>query len=597
MSNDILEQYRRGEGPLPATHKVWHLYGAGFENLGENGQTSELPLPAYGPDEILVRQDGVGLCFSDLKVIKAGQSHPRVVADMRTHPVILGHEIALTVVGVGANRRADFRVGDRFVVQADVFYQGRSMAVGYALPGGLQQYNVMGKEILDGDEGCYLLPLQPQQGYAEAALAEPWACVEASYVIEYREQIKPGGAAWFVGVPTAGEFTLSRGFDAESHPEVVVLSDLPAGLASSLRERAAELGFASECHSSTQKGVRIVEVNGLTPADYAQAAAAAGVESFDDVVLVGPHGAESITAAMALVGTGGALILASPEPLPEPAPTDIGRLHYDRILLAGTSQPDIALAYRSFERELHPGGVLWAIGGAGPMGHMHIQRALELGSGAPRRVIVTDLLADRLAVVESKFGPLARRNGVDLVCIAEPELTPEAFEARMDELTDGRGPDYIVVLAPVAGVVARAYSRLCAGGVLNVFAGLNRGTMAVLDLNGVRDERQLRIIGSSGSAIADLQRVLDKSLAGTLSPEQTLAAVTGLEGAREGLEGMAEQRFSGKVVVYPQAVNLPLTTLEEMKTRMPQVAAKLGEGPVWTHAAEEELLREYLPRE
>lgn len=585
MSDDILAIYRSGRGRLPDTHLVWPLYGGGFENLGRGGRPLEMPLPSYGPDEILVRQDAVGLCFSDLKVINAGQSHPRIYDDMRTKPVVLGHEIAMTVVGVGANRRKDFGVGDRFVVQADAFYQGRGLAVGYALPGGLQQYNVFGKEILDGDEGCYLLPLRPEQGHAEAALAEPWACVEAAYVIEYREGLKPGGAAWFVGAPTEGRYTLERGLDARSHPQTVVLTDLPEGVAASLRAQAAELGVA------------LCEINGLAPEEYARAAAAAGVQAFDDLILVGPHQAASISAAMGLVASGGALILASAEPLPEPAAVDVGRLHYDRILLGGTAGPDMALGYRAFRRELRPGGVLWTIGGGGPMGHMHIQRALEAGPHAPRRVIATDLLAERLAVVERKFGPLARRHGVDLVCLAEPEFTPEAFRARLAELTDGRGPDDVVVLAPVASVVARAYDLLAPGGVLNVFAGLNRGTMATLDLNGVRDGRQLRITGSSGSAIADLRRVLAKALDGTLSPEQTLAAVTGLEGAREGLEGVARQRYPGKVVVYPQAVGLPLTTLEEMPEVMPEVAARLGEGPVWTDAAEEELLRRYLPRE
>ena len=67
------------------------------------------------------------------------------------------------------------------------------LAYGYALQGGLSQYNVVGEEILDGDEGCYLLPVQPETGYAQAALTEPWACVTASYDVVYRAGWKPGG--------------------------------------------------------------------------------------------------------------------------------------------------------------------------------------------------------------------------------------------------------------------------------------------------------------------------------------------------------------------------------------------------------------------
>jgi len=580
--SEKVQRYRQGSEPLPASHRKWLLFGAGFENLGVDGHTTEAPLPTYGPDEILVRNDAVGLCFSDLKVIKAGQEHPRIIEDMRTKPVVLGHEIALTVVGVGANRRDQFKVGQRFVVQADVFYKGVSLAVGYVIPGGLQQYNVFGKEVLDGDEGCYLLPLQPQQGYAAAALSEPWACVESAYVIEYRDNLKPGGAAWFFGAPSAGRYTLSRGFDDACHPRVVVLTDVSEDFKSSLAIRAAELG------------VKLIEVNGLQPTEFGRAAEAAGVKAFDDCILMGPHPASHIAPAMALTAFEGAFILASTEPYAEAAPVDVGRLHYERMLLGGTDSPDISAAYHKFDRQIKPGGVIWVIGAAGPMGHMHVQRALELGARGPRRVIASDLLPERLAVVERKFGPLARRNHVDLVCLADPQFTPEAFKAKLLELTDGQGPDYIVVLAPVPAVVARAYNELGAGGVLNVFAGLNRGTTATLDVNAVRDARQLRIIGSSGSSIADLRLVLRKSLDGSLSPEQTLAAVTGLEGAREGLEGMSAQRFPGKVVVFPQAVNLPLTTLDEMPEKMPEIAAKLGEGQVWTSAAEEALLEKYL---
>lgn len=581
MSDDILDRYRRGDWPLPAAQMVWPLYGAGFENLGQGGQPVQMPLPACGPDEILVRHDAVGLCFSDLKVIRAGQSHPRIYDDMRTKPVVLGHELAVTVVAVGENRRARFRVGERYVVQADVYYRGRNLAVGYALPGGLEQYSAMGREILDGDEGCYLLPVGPSQGYAEAALAEPWACVEAAYAMEYRTGLKPGGVAWFLGAPGAGDFLLTRGLHEHAHPRAIVLTGVPPCLAAGLRAEAGSLG------------VPVVEADGLTPERYAEAAALAGVPAFDDILLLGPHRAGAIAAALGLVATGGAVVLASSEPYPEPVPVDIGRLHYDRILLGGTEGPDLAEGYRPFARELPAGGTVWLLGASGPMGHMHLQRALQRAE-RPARIIASGRRAARLSLVERRYRALAHRLGVELVCLSEEALSPDGVAAHVGALTGGRGVDYCVVLAPDASVVARAYELLVPGGVLNLFAGLNRGTKAALDLNPLRDARQLRIIGSSGSRIEDLQRVLEKARSRTLAPEQATVAVTGLEGARQALQGVAEGRYPGKVVVYPQAAGLPLTTLEEMPARMPAVAARLGEGGVWTKEAEEELLREYL---
>src|SRR3954462_13163314 len=67
------------------------------------------------------------------------------------------------------------------------------------MQGGFSQYNVIDQRILNGDGGNYLLPVKPVTGYAEAALAEPWACVEASYTIAYRQSWKPGGTLWITG--------------------------------------------------------------------------------------------------------------------------------------------------------------------------------------------------------------------------------------------------------------------------------------------------------------------------------------------------------------------------------------------------------------
>ncbi|MFQ6059632.1 MAG: alcohol dehydrogenase, partial [Anaerolineae bacterium] len=78
MTKDILQRYKGGEGPLPKTMLTWPLYGAGFENLGRNGQPVEMPLPRYGPNELLVRHDACGLCFSDIKIIRVGGDHPRL---------------------------------------------------------------------------------------------------------------------------------------------------------------------------------------------------------------------------------------------------------------------------------------------------------------------------------------------------------------------------------------------------------------------------------------------------------------------------------------------------------------------------------------
>src|SRR5690606_32250878 len=137
---DKLTDYRHADKIAPK-NRLWPLYGAGFENLGQAGQPIETELPTFGPDELLVRHDACGICFSDIKVINAGQEHPRIFKDMRTEPVVLGHEVSLTVVGVGDNLKDAYRVGDRFIVQADIYAGGTNYAYGYMIQGGMSRYN------------------------------------------------------------------------------------------------------------------------------------------------------------------------------------------------------------------------------------------------------------------------------------------------------------------------------------------------------------------------------------------------------------------------------------------------------------------------
>ena len=84
----------RHEPPLAAVRR-----GAGEPGAGR--PTHRSPCPTCGPDELLVRHDACGLCFSDIKVIKLGQQHPRIFRDIQKDPVVLGHEVSLTVVDVG----------------------------------------------------------------------------------------------------------------------------------------------------------------------------------------------------------------------------------------------------------------------------------------------------------------------------------------------------------------------------------------------------------------------------------------------------------------------------------------------------------------
>src|SRR5262249_34028246 len=135
----------------------------------------------------------------------------------------LGHEVSCTIVGIGENLQEKFHIGDRFIVQADVFYQGVSMAYGYAISGGLAEYSVIPKSMIEGDEGCYLLPLRPDDGYVETALVAPWACVGAAYNQSHRRGIKPGGSLLIVADEEAAEIDWRSALPSDHWPKHVAL--------------------------------------------------------------------------------------------------------------------------------------------------------------------------------------------------------------------------------------------------------------------------------------------------------------------------------------------------------------------------------------
>ena len=153
-----------------------------------------------------------------------------------------------------------------------------------------------------------------------------------------------------------------------------------------------------------------------------------------------------------------------------------------------------------------------------------------------------------------------------------------------------KGFDYVVVLAPIPAVIADAATYVAPGGVMNVFAGVGRGTMASLDLSDAY-LKGIRVIGQSASSIDDLKFTLAMAQSGRLSPNRSVAAVGSLSAARDGLRAVQDQVFPGKVVVFPNIKEMPLTTLSELKEKLPTVHAKLASGREWTVEAEQEFLR------
>ena len=533
-----LDAYKKLADPLPKTFTSWQLYGAGLDNVGKDGAPQTLSLREPADNEVLLRVDAMGICLSDIKIINQGGSHARLRGrDLATDPTVLGHECSVTVVKVGAKWKDQFTPGQRFIVQADAYVNGVGYAFGYVIPGGMQQYTYVDEKILAGDEGCYLLPVKDDTGYSQAALTEPWACVEMSYCLEERFEVQgdtlivtDDAKLWQAKIPVATIVPSS-------------LQGLPEGAFDSIVVTTASMSVVDAVSAKLRKK---------------------GV-----MFLLGSHeGGETVS-------------------------LDVGRIHYEDLRYFGGGNDLAAVTAANERNDLLAGGASLFIGAGGPMGQMHVQRAIEI-EGHSGLVVVTDLDRGRLDHIEQRFGDLAEKQGLTLVTYAPSQFeSPQAMDAAIKKLAP-KGYDDVVVLAPVAALVKQAMAYAADNALVNIFAGLVIGTMTDIKIKDLC--RGVKMIGSSGSRIRDLVKVLDMVESGELDTNLSVAAICGLRAAREGLQAVKEARYPGKTVIYTQIPDLPLMSLDEVPEKLPELKDKLGVQNAWSKAAEQALLEKHLPR-
>ena len=567
------QDYRLLNYPLPEMTWTWNLYGAGMENLGRDGKPEAFPVPKPGDDQLLVRIDSIGMCFSDTKVLKQGGSHPKLYnRDLSVNPTRLGHEVSLTIVKVGKNLQGNYHPGQRMAVQPDIYDHGKNKAYGYSNPGGMTQFHLIGPELLINDEGPCLLPIDDKMGYAESSLLEPWGCVNAAYTQRRRLEPKAGGTMWIFGLPDdTTPYTFSKGLEA---PATIVLTDVP--------QVVKDL--------ANQSGAKVIECNGLKTQDFAALKQdQTGDAGFDDIVILNPTSGETVGQIARLLARRGTCTLVGTKPLDGLVQVDLGRLHYDYIVFMGTQGPDIAAAYGKERNrcDLRPGGVTVFIGAGGPMGQMHVQRALELPDG-PKMVICTEISDERLETLRNMFTPMAEKNG-RIIRIFNPNTASQSFYDFVMEATQGQGADDVVVSVPVARLMEEGDSVMKPDGMLVLFAGVPNGTMGYVNLSNVY-LANAEYTGTSGLTMNDQAAVMERRVAGTLSPGRSVAAIGGMESVRDAFNAVMESRYPGKVVIFPQIHNLPLMSLKELPEHLPEVAEKLGENFMWTNEAEEALI-------
>jgi threonine dehydrogenase-like Zn-dependent dehydrogenase len=554
------------DGALPRTE-----YGVQLVGPGRLVLNTEKDVPRPGAHQLVAKVEAVGLCFSDLKLLNQFSAHPRkgaivsgiapgVLEEIASYvpgeePTVPGHEVCCRIVAVGKDVTRH-KVGERCLVQTDyrtLPTKGSNAAFGYNFEGGLQEYVLMDERVVvDPDTGVRsLISVSEEPSASAVALVEPWACVENSYATTNRRTLTPGGRL------------------------LVVVDDGHAvtGLA-----EAAQPGFppASVTVVATAK-VDIPWAGPNLAVTHASELAELVDAAFDDVVYFGAS-STTIDVLNDKLASGGIInVVLGGATIGAPVSVGVGRVHYEATRWIGTAGSSAADAYASIPSsgELRRNDTLVAIGAAGPMGQMHIFRALSANVEG-LTVVGTDLDDVRLRSLQAKAEPLARAN-----CVSLRLLNPNT-EPLVGTFS------YHLILVPVPSLVRDAVATSKDRGLINIFAGIAVATRQDVDLD-TYIARRCYMFGSSGSVVRDMEVLLERIAAGKLDTNLSVDAISGMKGAAAGLAALEERTMAGKIIIYPMLHEVGLLSLAELAGVFPTVASKLDDGH-WCVEAETELL-------
>lgn len=553
---------------VPETMLAWPLFGAGMENLGKNDQPCTVPVPENGDDELLVKIDAIGLCFSDVKLIRAGESHPRVYSeDLSKDPVIPGHEAVMTVVKVGDKLKGKYEEGQRFIIQADIYVNGKGYAYGYAIDGGMAQYSVLDQRVLNGDEGCYLLPLDDSTPSGVAALLEPWTCVKASYMIENRKKPACGGKVLIAAAAGCTEIYSAGQLLVDASPAEITALNLSAESLAALKKELP--------------GAAVTEIDTLPECG-----------NFTDIFICGAGNDRAFAEKAGKLGARGAVVSFVGEYPDENWAFDVGSIHYEGWFYQGTQSNVLSDAYnRNVRSAVKKGGTCWLPGGAGAMGQMHTQLAVESSDG-PSRILVSDMDNVRIENVKRQLADKIKERRIEFKAINPTDFaSPKEFNQAVRDFAP-EGFDDIIMLVPVIPVLNGSAGFLKADGLMNIFAGIPAGKEGELNIKGIASQG-IRFIGSSGSKTEHLRQTLKLAESGQLRPVTALAAIGGMEVLKDGLEAVANAKFPGKTVIFPNCKDMPLTPISNICELADGIENTLDANGYYTLATEKKLLEKY----
>ena len=286
------------------------MRAAVYEGGGKPLVIKEIPQPVPRAGELLIRVAGCGLCHTDLHYIDHG------VATFKAPPIVLGHEAAGTVAGLGPGVTG-WQVGDR-VLAPSVWACGRcrfcrsgreNLCADLVMPG----------NHVDGGYAEYLAAPAKELVAVPAGIPLERACVIADAVstpyhaVKRRGQVRAGDTVAVVGCGGVGLNVVQCA--AVAGATVIAVDPNDARLA-----LARELGARHTINPGT----------GERPDKFVRKLTDGGVDVAFEVVGT----PKTVDLAFGLIRKGGRLVVIGFSH--DPAPINVGKLMFYELELAGS---------------------------------------------------------------------------------------------------------------------------------------------------------------------------------------------------------------------------------------------------------------------
>ena len=282
---------------------VYHGNGSGLT-------VEEWPMPAPGAGEILVDVAACGVCHTDLHYLDHG------TPTFKPPPIILGHEVAGMVAGIGAGVET-FAVGDRVLLPAvltcgkcEACRTGREnvcedgMMLGNHMDGGYAEY------IVTPAKDAFHLPEEiplVEGAIIADALTTPY------HAVVNRGRVRPGDAVVVVGAGGIGLNIIQMATAVGAHVVAVDVAEEKLAWAS-------RLGAAETVHAPS--------------VDRVDKAVRQAIGGGADIAFEAVGRAATQEQAMACLKTGGRLVLVGYSP--EPMSLNAGRVMFRELEIVGS---------------------------------------------------------------------------------------------------------------------------------------------------------------------------------------------------------------------------------------------------------------------